>query len=623
MGNQFSGYRSNDGTNWTLVGTTTVNLEPTIHVGLAVTSHNNSALATGTFADVDLVTSTTPPPPPPPPPPPGWSSADIGAVGVAGSTTVSGDTVTVRGAGADIWGTQDAFHFASQTLAGDGTLVVHVASLQNTHGWAKAGLMLRDGNAAGARNVMLLVRPDNTVSFQYRATTGGETSFTMGSWNLSSAWLMLTRAGDTFEGFESADGTTWRKVGAVTIAMPATLLAGLAVTSHDSAQLTTATFDNFDLVTSSSPPPPPPGDWQSAKIGDGLAGSWSVSGDVFTVSGSGSDVWGTSDSFRFVYRALDGDGEIVARVAGLQVTGETNPIMKAGLMLRSSLAANAAYSFVFITPRALVAAEGRSDAGENATRAATVYDRFIPQWLKLVRSGTTVTAYTSADRAFWIQVSTQTLAAGTSVYAGLAVCAHDATRVETAQFDYVSVTAGPSAPTWTANNVGGAGGSASIGATSITVNSASTDIWDNTDAFTYVHQSWHGDGEIVARVDSLTNTSSWAKAGLMFRGSLASGSPHAFVLVTPQVGVAFQSRASAGGESTMTNHTWGPAAPWWLRLVRTGNVFAAYDSPDGVNWRSLGTQTVVMASDVYVGFALTSHNSAATASATFTQFSVR
>lgn len=438
-GNQFSGYRSNDGTNWTLVGTTTIQLEATIHVGLAVTSHNNSALATGTFADVDLLSSSTPPPPPPPPP--GWNSADIGAVAIAGSTTVAGDTVTVRGSGADIWGTQDAFHFASRTLAGNGTLVVHVASLQNTHGWAKAGLMLRDGTAAGARNVMILARPDNTVSFQYRAAAGGESSFTMGSWNLASVWLMLTRAGDTFEGFESVDGTNWRKVGAVTIAMPASLLAGLAVTSHDNAQLTTAVFDNFDLVTSSPPPPPPSGgDWQSAKIGDGLAGSWSMADGVFTVSGSGSDVWGTSDSFRFVHRTLAGDGEIVARLAQLAVNSGTHPIAKAGVMLRDSLAPNAAYSFLFLTPRDLIALEGRTTAGASATRATTLYDRLAPEWLKLARSGATVTAAVSDDGVTWVTVGTQTLPAGVALEVGLAVCAHDATRTETGQFDSVSVT---------------------------------------------------------------------------------------------------------------------------------------------------------------------------------------
>ncbi|MBI2514509.1 MAG: hypothetical protein HYV96_21245 [Opitutae bacterium] len=437
-GNQFSGYRSNDGAIWTFVGTATLNLAPTIHVGLAVTSHNNSALATGTFDNVDLV-ATSNPPPPPPPPPSGWTGTDVGAVGVAGSETISGDSATVRGSGSDIWGTQDAFHFSYQPFEGDGSLVVHVGSVQNTNGWAKAGLMLRESTAANARNVMILARPDSTVSFQFRSASGGESSFTMGSWNLASVWLMLTRTGNTFDGYESIDGATWRKVGSVSLALPASLLAGLAVTSHDNSLLTTATFDNFELMPSASPPPS--ADWQSAKIGDGLTGAWSVGGDVFTVAGSGSDVWDTSDSFRFVYRALAGDGQIVARLTSLAITADTNPIAKAGVMLRDSLAPNAAYSFLFWTPRELVAFEGRAAAGAAAVRESTLYDRYVPQWLKLVRQGGVVTSFVSTDGAVWLQVSTQTMAAGAPIYAGLAVCAHDATQVETAQFDHVGIAA--------------------------------------------------------------------------------------------------------------------------------------------------------------------------------------
>src|SRR6185436_19114387 len=63
--------------------------------------------------------------------PSGWQSGDLGAVGV------------VRGAGADIWGTADAFRLAYQTLSGDGQIVARVASVQNINAWTKAGVMIR------------------------------------------------------------------------------------------------------------------------------------------------------------------------------------------------------------------------------------------------------------------------------------------------------------------------------------------------------------------------------------------------------------------------------------------------------------------------------------------------
>src|SRR3712207_4595055 len=80
-------------------------------VGLAVTSHDNARLATATFDNVSVTTAL----------PPGWHSRDIGSVGLAGSANESGGTFTVKGAGADIWGTADGFHYAYRMVTGDAT----------------------------------------------------------------------------------------------------------------------------------------------------------------------------------------------------------------------------------------------------------------------------------------------------------------------------------------------------------------------------------------------------------------------------------------------------------------------------------------------------------------------
>ena len=62
--------------------------------------------------------------------PAGWADGDIGNPVVAGSAEMSADTMTVRGAGADIGGTSDQFHFAYQPMAGDGDIRIRVADLQ-------------------------------------------------------------------------------------------------------------------------------------------------------------------------------------------------------------------------------------------------------------------------------------------------------------------------------------------------------------------------------------------------------------------------------------------------------------------------------------------------------------
>jgi hypothetical protein len=62
-------------------------------------------------------------------------------------------------------------------------------------------------------------------------------------------WVQLVRSGDTFSASYSSDGVNWTQVGATqTVAMSSSGLAGLAVTSHDNAQVCAATFDNVDLA---------------------------------------------------------------------------------------------------------------------------------------------------------------------------------------------------------------------------------------------------------------------------------------------------------------------------------------------------------------------------------------
>ncbi len=184
--------------------------------------------------------------------PSGWSAADVGAVAAAGSASVLGDTWTVTGSGADIWGTTDSFQFAAQTLSGNGTIVARVASLQNTNPWAKAGVMVRESTTAGSRHAFCCVTSGNGVAFQRRSTTDGASAHTAGSTASAPRWVKLVRSGNVLTGYESANGTTWTKVGAVTIALGSSARFGLAVTSHANSALATATFDNVSVTPTAS-----------------------------------------------------------------------------------------------------------------------------------------------------------------------------------------------------------------------------------------------------------------------------------------------------------------------------------------------------------------------------------
>lgn len=181
-----------------------------------------------------------------------WSSQQVGSPALAGSTTVGSGTITVTGSGADIWGTADAFHFAAQPLTGDGSIVARVLSQQNTDPWAKAGVMIREGTAAGARHAFCFVTPTSGVAFQRRPTTGGPTSHTSGSRASVPRWLRLVRAGSAITAHESADGATWTLIGSAAIGIGNPVQIGLAVTSHDDAAICTAVFEQVLITPSGS-----------------------------------------------------------------------------------------------------------------------------------------------------------------------------------------------------------------------------------------------------------------------------------------------------------------------------------------------------------------------------------
>jgi len=122
------------------------------------------------------------------------------------------------------------------------------------------------------------------------------------------------------------------------------------------------------------------------------------------------------------------------------------------------------------------------------------------------------------------------------------------------------------------------------------------------------------------RVASLTNTDAWTKGGVMIRETLSAGSKHAAMFVSPGKGLAFQRRVSTGGATTSTGGGAG-TAPFWVRIVRSGNTFSAYSSTNGSSWTLVGTETISMGSTVYVGMALTSHRDGTLATGTFTNVS--
>src|SRR5581483_9287448 len=138
-----------------------------------------------------------------------WADADIGNPGkVGGASAASSTSFSVTGGGTDIWNDVDAFHFAYRSLTGDGSIITRVDSQADTNDWAKAGLMIRETSSPDSRLVMLAVTPANGLIFEWRGATHNSASSVKRSGGVG-YWLKLTRAGTTFSGAVSTNGTSW------------------------------------------------------------------------------------------------------------------------------------------------------------------------------------------------------------------------------------------------------------------------------------------------------------------------------------------------------------------------------------------------------------------------------
>ncbi|MHC4323659.1 MAG: LamG-like jellyroll fold domain-containing protein [Planctomycetota bacterium] len=161
----------------------------------------------------------------------------------------------------------------------------------------------------------------------------------------------------------------------------------------------------------------------------------------------------------------------------------------------------------------------------------------------------------------------------------------------------------------------------------LTVAARSGDISGQSDQFNYVFKQLSGSGSIIAKVESMTNTSASAKGGVMIRETLDPDSKHAFAFMRPDGGVRFNRRSDLAGD-TMNSVENDLTFPRWVKLHRdVSGLFTASHSADGINWvpvndESMGSSdTVQMNATVYIGLVVSSNNTSAICETVFSNIS--
>jgi hypothetical protein len=177
-----------------------------------------------------------------------------------------------------------------------------------------------------------------------------------------------------------------------------------------------------------------PAPWQVLDVGNtGITGSASVSSGAYSIAGAGT-LNGASDSFRFLYQPMTGDGELRARISSLQ---NTTASACAGVIIRETLTSGSKYSFLGILPDGTVRSQTRLSTASGSSGANFGSLTLPNAWARLVRSNNSVLAYQSTDGATWSLVSSNSIIMATNIYFGLAVASGTNTALSSATFTNV------------------------------------------------------------------------------------------------------------------------------------------------------------------------------------------
>ena len=165
------------------------------------------------------------------------------------------------------------------------------------------------------------------------------------------------------------------------------------------------------------------------------------------------------------------------------------------------------------------------------------------------------------------------------------------------------------------------------------ITAGGADVWGIKDEFNFVYLEKTGDFDLAARVESLTATHQYTKAGSMAREDLTPSSRHIYFQIFPDNkprnknngGFEYQYRQQKGGEMKAIYPARFEGTPdfpvtfpdTWIRLKRVGNKFTGYSGTDGKSWKEYASFTLNLPQKIYLGAAVTSHKTTDSATAKF------
>jgi len=257
----------------------------------------------------------------------------------AGDATFEGSDgdYTVAAAGHDIWKDADEYGAVYEPgLDGDFVAEVTVESQEDTHDWAKAGIMAAqdiDDGGSSPDDIVVGVTPENGFIMDWDDDESGYLSEHIEAGETSyPCRLRLERIGeDVVTGKYSTDGgDTWTTLGTEAVEYEHSVDVGAFVTSHERGTKGAVEFTDFTVGS-------PSVDRQTIDATPGGDATFEGGNGDYTVTAAGHDVWKDADEYGALYEA-DEHGDTVVEVT-VESQEDTHDWAKAGIMIGNELGA--------------------------------------------------------------------------------------------------------------------------------------------------------------------------------------------------------------------------------------------------------------------------------------------
>jgi hypothetical protein len=164
-----------------------------------------------------------------------WTSADVGAVGFAGSARIRADSTTldVCAGGVGIGFLKDGFLFVYREVEGDFDLAAEVGDLTGARTDAQVGLTAWEGPTEGSAQASILrVKRDPEVVHLFDRKTSGLAAKRQVV-PAAGRWLRIARKAGVLAAYHSADGKVWAQPIATSFNPSGKLLVGFAAAGKE------------------------------------------------------------------------------------------------------------------------------------------------------------------------------------------------------------------------------------------------------------------------------------------------------------------------------------------------------------------------------------------------------